>query len=267
MFCTSCGAKLKEDQKFCTSCGAKVEPLPAQGGSGAGLGDGAPAGGAPAGAVAQSGPAANNINVLESAVPETADIAAPVRAGAAGSSAGGFGGFASAGNDSPATTVIGESAAPATPASSAPAAISSAAATPAGGTAASSATPAAEDEGLSTTILAALEEAAKDPIAEFNKEPSIKLIATDGREFKTQKFPCTVGKGSAANLQISGNNAISREHLLLTFADGKFFAEDQNSSNHTFINGEKVEPKTAHELNTGDILKLADEPFTVEVDV
>ena len=263
MFCTSCGAKLKEDQKFCTSCGAKVEAAPAQGGSGAGLGGGAPAGGAPA----QGSPAANNINVLESAVPETADIAAPVRAGAAGSSAGGFGGFASAGNDSPATTVIGESAAPATPASSAPAATSSAVATPAGGTAASSATPAAEDEGLSTTILAALEEAAKDPIAEFNKEPSIKLIATDGREFKTQKFPCTVGKGSAANLQISGNNAISREHLLLTFADGKFFAEDQNSSNHTFINGEKVEPKTAHELNTGDILKLADEPFTVEVDV
>lgn len=263
MFCTSCGAKLKEDQKFCTSCGAKVEAAPAQGGSGAGLGGGAPAGGAPV----QGSPAANNINVLESAVPETADIAAPVRAGAAGSSAGGFGGFASAGNDSPATTVIGESAAPATPASSAPAATSSAVATPAGGTAASSATPAAEDEGLSTTILAALEEAAKDPIAEFNKEPSIKLIATDGREFKTQKFPCTVGKGSAANLQISGNNAISREHLLLTFADGKFFAEDQNSSNHTFINGEKVEPKTAHELNTGDILKLADEPFTVEVDV
>ena len=263
MFCTSCGAKLKEDQKFCTSCGAKVEAAPAQGGSGAGLGGGAHAGGAPV----QGSPAANNINVLESAVPETADIAAPVRAGAAGSSAGGFGGFASAGNDSPATTVIGESAAPATPASSAPAATSSAVATPAGGTVASSATPAAEDEGLSTTILAALEEAAKDPIAEFNKEPSIKLIATDGREFKTQKFPCTVGKGSAANLQISGNNAISREHLLLTFADGKFFAEDQNSSNHTFINGEKVEPKTAHELNTGDILKLADEPFTVEVDV
>lgn len=123
-----------------------------------------------------------------------------------------------------------------------------------------------QDE-VNTTILAAIEEAPKDPIAEFNKEPTIKLISVDGREFKTSKFPCTVGKGSAANLQISGNNAISREHLQLTFKDGEFFVEDMNSSNFTYINGSKIEPKVPCAVKSGEELKLADELFTVEVDL
>ena len=120
---------------------------------------------------------------------------------------------------------------------------------------------------VNTTILSAIEEAAKDPVAEFNKDPSIKLIAGDGREFKTSKFPCTVGKGSAAGLQISGNNAISREHLELTFKDGEFFVEDMNSSNSTYVNGNKIEPKVACAVKSGDEIKLADEVFTVEVDL
>lgn len=97
------------------------------------------------------------------------------------------------------------------------------------------------------------------------KESTFKLKAADGRQFVTKKFPCVVGKGSKADLQISGNNAISREHLKITFKDEKFFIKDLGSSNFTFLNGKKLEEKVKVDVKGGDELKLADDLFVVEI--
>ena len=125
----------------------------------------------------------------------------------------------------------------------------------------------------STTVLAGqkFEEKKKEPVApkdefaEFNKEPTFTLEDADGRTFSTTKFPCVFGKGTAAGVQISGNNAISREHFSVTFENKKFYIEDLNSSNFTYVNGRQVDAKTKIQVTTGDELKLADELFTVEV--
>lgn len=104
------------------------------------------------------------------------------------------------------------------------------------------------------------------PEPEIEKVPSFKLKAADGREFVTKKFPCIVGKGSKADLQISGNNAISREHLKISLKDEQFFIKDLESSNFTFLNGEKIKAKEKIEVKSGDELKIADDLFVVEID-
>lgn len=50
------------------------------------------------------------------------------------------------------------------------------------------------------------------------------------------------------------NEAISKKHAKLTYADGKFYIEDLSSSNGTFLNGTRVHTRTA--LRNGDLIRL-----------
>ena len=50
------------------------------------------------------------------------------------------------------------------------------------------------------------------------------------------------------------NEAISKKHAKLTFADGKFYIEDLASSNGTFLNGTRVHTRIA--LRNGDLIRL-----------
>lgn len=56
------------------------------------------------------------------------------------------------------------------------------------------------------------------------------------------------------NQVIIQNEAISKKHAKLTFADGKFYIEDLSSSNGTFLNGTRVHIRTA--LRNGDLIRL-----------
>ena len=112
----------------------------------------------------------------------------------------------------------------------------------------------------------ALEKSPAGQMAEFNKEPSAALTSVEGKVYSVKKFPSVVGKGSAADVQISGNNAISREHLKFSYSDEKFYIEDLNSSNSTYLNGKKIEPKVETQVIDADEIKLADETFKIELD-
>lgn len=56
------------------------------------------------------------------------------------------------------------------------------------------------------------------------------------------------------NQVIIQNEAISKKHAKLTFADSKFYIEDLSSSNGTFLNGTRVHTRTA--LRNGDLIRL-----------
>jgi len=56
------------------------------------------------------------------------------------------------------------------------------------------------------------------------------------------------------NQVVIPNEAISKKHAKLTFADGKFYIEDLSSSNGTFLNGTRVHARTA--LRNGDLIRL-----------
>ena len=115
-----------------------------------------------------------------------------------------------------------------------------------------------------TTVLADAEKALKEEAKAKIETATFSLIDSGGKAHVATSFPCTFGKGTASDVQISGNNAISREHIRVTFDSGKFFVEDLGSSNYTFLHGEQLDPEVEVEVISGDEIKLADEPFTIQ---
>lgn len=95
--------------------------------------------------------------------------------------------------------------------------------------------------------------------------PRIALIRERGTRYDITEFPATVGKGSAANVRIEGNTAISRVHLLVRYTGQCFAVEDKNSTNGTCINGNRLEPGELVKLKNGDKVKMGNEVFTVEI--
>ena len=95
--------------------------------------------------------------------------------------------------------------------------------------------------------------------------PRVTLVRERGSRYNITDFPATVGKGSAANVRIEGNTAISRVHLLIRYTGQCFAVEDKNSTNGTFINGNRLEPGELVKLNNGDRLGMGNETFTVEI--
>ncbi len=61
--------------------------------------------------------------------------------------------------------------------------------------------------------------------------------------------------------------AVSRRHLQFIREDDRLFAEDMDSSNHTFVNGTKLIPGIQGRilLKDGDTIRLAKEEFKVEI--
>lgn len=51
-------------------------------------------------------------------------------------------------------------------------------------------------------------------------------------------------------------SGVGRRHLRLSLWQGQVFAEDLNSTNGTFINGQRLAPQTQQALNNGDELRL-----------
>lgn len=51
-------------------------------------------------------------------------------------------------------------------------------------------------------------------------------------------------------------NGVGRRHMQLLVQNGQIVAEDLDSTNGTFVNGQKLAAKTPHPLNNGDELRL-----------
>jgi hypothetical protein len=70
--------------------------------------------------------------------------------------------------------------------------------------------------------------------------------------------PCKVGRREGNDLVIKVDNAagVSGRHATVTFADGRFYITDDNSTYGTLVNGEKIEPGTPIALEEGMIIGL-----------
>ena len=58
---------------------------------------------------------------------------------------------------------------------------------------------------------------------------------------------------------------ISKLHACFSYGDKGFFVEDMNSTNGTYINGERLKVHTRVNINNGDILKFAVYEFKVSI--
>lgn len=83
--------------------------------------------------------------------------------------------------------------------------------------------------------------------------------------FIVNKEKFTIGKRTGSDGQITFNSAVSRHHCDIIYKDMKYFVVDMGSSNGTFINGERLVPKTPKEIHSGDIMRLANSDFKVEI--
>lgn len=60
---------------------------------------------------------------------------------------------------------------------------------------------------------------------------------------------------------IGDNTAVSRSHADFLAKDGAYFVVDQNSTNHTYVNGVMIAGGVEHRLESGDRICLANEEF------
>lgn len=90
---------------------------------------------------------------------------------------------------------------------------------------------------------------------------SITRIKT-GETASISKQVFTIGKERRkVDFCISDNNSISRAHAQIICRGTDYYVVDQNSTNFTFVNGNKIAPRQEILLKNGDKIKLADEEF------
>lgn len=65
---------------------------------------------------------------------------------------------------------------------------------------------------------------------------------------------------------VMNNNAVSRIHADIITKNGQYFIKDNNSTNHTFVNGTMIPVNQTVEIFDGDSLMLANEPFEFHID-
>ena len=60
---------------------------------------------------------------------------------------------------------------------------------------------------------------------------------------------------------IGDNSYISRGHASIITKEGHYYIVDNNSRNHTYVNGDQITSSTEVEIRNGDTIKLANEEF------
>lgn len=60
---------------------------------------------------------------------------------------------------------------------------------------------------------------------------------------------------------IGDNAAISRSHANIVSRNGEYYVVDTNSTNHTYLNGKMISSNTENRLESGSLVRLADEEF------
>jgi len=56
----------------------------------------------------------------------------------------------------------------------------------------------------------------------------------------------------------NGVKYVSRRHLVISFENGQYYVEDQDSANGTRLNGAEIRGKGKFELNNGDLIEVAE---------
>jgi len=75
-----------------------------------------------------------------------------------------------------------------------------------------------------------------------------------GKDYRILKESTSIGKQESSDIVLKAE-FISRSHALLLYENHQFTLSDLHSTNHTYVNGEKISKKT---LKDNDIIKFGD---------
>jgi pSer/pThr/pTyr-binding forkhead associated (FHA) protein len=89
---------------------------------------------------------------------------------------------------------------------------------------------------------------------------SASLTLPNGSEIPLSTTDRWIGRDELRQALTSGGlQFVSREHILISYANGRFYVEDPRSSNGTRLNGNEIKGKGKFELKDGDVIELASE--------
>ena len=89
----------------------------------------------------------------------------------------------------------------------------------------------------------------------------------EGTVIEITRYPFLIGKLEGEMDCIIDRPSVSRMHARISenkqSPSGSCFIEDFNSTNGTYINGVRIEPYRKRAVNTGDVIRLADQEFVL----
>lgn len=99
------------------------------------------------------------------------------------------------------------------------------------------------------------------------KQPDLQITRMrDGSHVQIAQPRFRIGRDPAVvDYIINDNTAVGRQHADILIHDGACYVVDLNSTNHTYLNGQPLNPGTEYPLQDGDDLLLGDEAFRVKL--
>ena len=95
--------------------------------------------------------------------------------------------------------------------------------------------------------------------------PYLIRVSTEER-IMLNKAIFKIGKATrGVDYTVGGNGAISRQHAFIIQKDGVCYIKDNKSTNHTYVNGKRVEDGEEEILTHDSLVRLADEEFTFKI--
>lgn len=77
---------------------------------------------------------------------------------------------------------------------------------------------------------------------------------------------CVVGRGSAADVRVTGNTAVSRLHMRVELRDGRCLVTDLDSTNGTYVDGKRLLPLMPTETPDGATIALSRDRFKLIIE-
>jgi hypothetical protein len=94
-----------------------------------------------------------------------------------------------------------------------------------------------------------------------------KLIRKNtGEEISINKQVFCIGKADqGVDYKITGNKSVSRRHAYITSINGVYYLMDNNSTNHTYLNGTQVYGKMEVAIPDNSIIRISNEEFLFRI--
>lgn len=106
----------------------------------------------------------------------------------------------------------------------------------------------------------------------FSDDVEKTMIITGELVLKNAQFSIVVRPGDIVGRHFNGSQylqsykTVSRRHARFTKEMGKWYVEDLESTNGTYLNGERLVPGRKYEISNGSMITLSTEvKFTVEI--
>ena len=89
---------------------------------------------------------------------------------------------------------------------------------------------------------------------------------TTGESVQINKQVFCIGKADqGVDYKVTGNKSISRRHAYITSINGTHYLRDNNSTNHTFLNGTQVYSNVDVAIPDNSVIRLSNEEFIFRI--